>query len=62
MERNRQFADESAQALNGVSFETSEKELIAAMPKAVQVSVGIPRDYYRSVRRPAESRRRDRTG
>ncbi|HET6424297.1 MAG TPA: hypothetical protein VFG20_11475 [Planctomycetaceae bacterium] len=49
MERNRQFADESSQALNGVSFETSEKELIAAMPKAVQVSVGIPRDYYRSV-------------
>ncbi len=49
MDRNRQFSDESSQALNGVSFETSEKELIAAMPKAVQVSVGIPRDYYRNV-------------
>ncbi len=49
IDRNRQFADESTQALNGVSFETTEKEIIAAMPKAVQVSVGIPRDYYRSV-------------
>lgn len=49
MERSRQFADESSQALNGVSFETSERELIAAMPKAVQVSVGVPSDYYRSV-------------
>lgn len=49
MDRSRQFSDESSQNLNGVSFETSEKELIAAMPKAVQVSVGIPRDYYRSV-------------
>lgn len=49
MDRNRQFSDESSQNLNGVSFETSEKELIAAMPKMVQVSVGIPRDYYRNV-------------
>ncbi len=49
MDRNRQFSDESSQNLNGVSFETSQKELIGAMPKAVQVSVGIPRDYYRNV-------------
>ncbi len=32
-----------------LDFTTSEKELIAAMPKAVQVSVAIPRDYYRKV-------------
>lgn len=49
VDRNRQFADASTQAVNGVSFEVSEKQLIAAMPKAVQVSVTIPRDYYRSV-------------
>jgi flagellar M-ring protein FliF len=49
IERDRQFTDGSTQAVNGVSFEVSEKQLIAAMPKAVQVSVAIPRDYYRSV-------------
>ncbi len=49
IERTRTFKDESNQTLNGVSFETAEKQLIAAMPKAVQVSVAVPRDYYRSV-------------
>ncbi|MBI1345891.1 hypothetical protein GC163_06340 [bacterium] len=49
VDRNRQFSDASTQSVNGVSFEVSEKQLIAAMPKAVQVSVTIPRDYYRSV-------------
>lgn len=49
IERNRKFADASTQTVNGVSFEVSEKELIAAMPKAVQVNVTIPRDYYRDV-------------
>ena len=29
--------------------EVSEKQLLAAMPRAVQVSVSIPRDYYRAV-------------
>ena len=29
--------------------EVSEKQLLAAMPRAVQVSVSIPRDYYRDV-------------
>jgi flagellar biosynthesis/type III secretory pathway M-ring protein FliF/YscJ len=29
--------------------EVSERELLAAMPRAVQVSVSIPRDYYRHV-------------
>ena len=29
--------------------EVSEHELLAAMPRAVQVSVAIPRDYYRDV-------------
>jgi flagellar M-ring protein FliF len=49
LERTRQFTDDSSQSVNGVTFEVTEKELIAAMPKAVQVSVTIPRDYYRSV-------------
>lgn len=48
-ERSRLSTDESTQSILGVSFETSEKELIAAMPKAVQVSVAVPTDYYRSV-------------
>lgn len=49
IDRDRQFSDASTQAVNGVSFEVSEKQLIAAMPKAVQVSVAIPREYYRNV-------------
>ncbi len=49
LDRNRSWTDASTQALNGVSFEVTEKELIAAMPKAVQVNVSIPREYYRSV-------------
>lgn len=38
------------------SREVSEQELMAAMPRAVQVSVAIPRDYYRdiAVRRRAQ--------
>jgi len=32
-----------------VRHEVSEKQLLAAMPRAVQVSVSIPRDYYRDV-------------
>ena len=32
-----------------VQREVSEKQLLAAMPRAVQVSVSIPRDYYRDV-------------
>ncbi len=32
-----------------VTREVSERELLAAMPKAVQVSVSIPSDYYRDV-------------
>lgn len=48
-ERSRQFSNTESNILNGVSFEVTEKELIAAMPKAVQVSVAIPRDYYRTV-------------
>ncbi|MDZ4686359.1 MAG: hypothetical protein SH850_14925 [Planctomycetaceae bacterium] len=49
IERDRTFTDGSTQAVNGVSFEVSEKQIIAAMPKAVQVSVAIPREYYRNV-------------
>lgn len=49
IDRSRNFSDASTQAVNGVSFEISEKELIAAMPKSVQVNVTVPSDYYRSV-------------
>ncbi|MFO0916892.1 MAG: hypothetical protein U0872_01075 [Planctomycetaceae bacterium] len=47
--RTRQQLETETNTLNGVSFEVTEKALIAAMPKAVQVSVSIPRDYYRDV-------------
>jgi flagellar M-ring protein FliF len=49
IERSRQVTDDSTQSVNGVTFEVTEKQLIAAMPKAVQVSVAIPREYYRRV-------------
>jgi flagellar M-ring protein FliF len=49
IERDRTFSDGSTQAVNGLSFEVTEKQIIAAMPRAVQVSVAIPRDYYRNV-------------
>lgn len=32
-----------------ITREVTERELLAALPRAVQVSVGIPRDYYRDV-------------
>lgn len=48
-DRTRQQNEAETDTVNGVSFEISEKALIAAMPKAVQVSVSIPRDYYRDV-------------
>lgn len=48
-DRTRQQNESETNTVNGVSFEVSEKALIAAMPKAVQVSVSIPRDYYRDV-------------
>lgn len=48
-DRTRQQSETETNTVNGVSFEVTEKALIAAMPKAVQVSVSIPRDYYRDV-------------
>jgi flagellar M-ring protein FliF len=48
-ERTRQLNETGTNAIRGVSFEVTEKALIAAMPKAVQVSVKIPRDYYREI-------------
>lgn len=48
-ERTRQLNESGTNAIRGVSFEVTEKALIAAMPKAVQVSVKIPRDYYREI-------------
>lgn len=43
-----------------VTREVSERELLAAMPKAVQVSVSIPSDYYRDIaaRRAAQGAHR----
>lgn len=49
IERDRIFNDNTTQAVNGLSFEVTEKQIIAAMPKAVQVSVAVPREYYRNV-------------
>lgn len=42
--------------------EVTERELLAAMPRAVQVSVSIPRDYYRDVasRRQAQGETNNR--
>lgn len=48
-DRTRQQTDSATNTVSAVSFDVSEKTLIAAMPKAVQVSVSIPRDYYRDV-------------
>ena len=39
----------SATAPTDFTREVSERELLAAMPRAVQVSVSIPRDYYRDI-------------
>ncbi|MBS0203349.1 MAG: hypothetical protein JSS49_10650 [Planctomycetes bacterium] len=39
------------QSPSNYTREVSERELLAAMPRAVQVSVSIPRDYYREVAR-----------
>lgn len=48
-DRTRQYSESDNRTVNGVSFEVTEKQLLAAMPKAVQVSISIPRDFYRSV-------------
>jgi flagellar M-ring protein FliF len=48
-DRNRQMTESDNRVVNGVSFEISEKQLLAAMPKAVQVSISVPRDYYRGI-------------
>jgi flagellar M-ring protein FliF len=48
-DRTRQQTESETNTVFGVSYEQTEKALIAAMPKAVQVSVSIPRSYYREV-------------
>lgn len=48
-DRSRQMTESDNRVVNGVSFEISEKQLLAAMPKAVQVSISVPRDYYRGI-------------
>ncbi len=49
IDKTRQLNETENRTLNGVSFEVTEKQLLAAMPKAVQVSVSVPRDYYRDI-------------
>jgi flagellar M-ring protein FliF len=48
-ERTRELSESQTNTVNAASFEVSEQELIAAMPRAVQVSISIPKDYYRGV-------------
>ncbi len=48
-DRTRQQTESETNTVFGVSYEQTEKALIAAMPRAVQVSVSVPRDYFRSV-------------
>lgn len=48
-EQTRDFTDQSTNSVNALSFRITEQELIAAMPRAVQATVSIPRDYYREI-------------
>ena len=48
-DRSRNLTESNTQAVSATSFIVTDRELIAAMPRAVQVSVAIPEDYYRGV-------------
>jgi len=48
-QRSRNLEERTTTSTTVASFSLSEQEFIAAMPKAVQVSIGIPDDYFRSV-------------
>ena len=48
-EKSRTTSDTTSSAVTAPSWTLTERELLAAMPKAVTVSVAVPRDYYRSV-------------
>lgn len=48
-ETNRMTTESNSQAVTAASWTITDTELISAMPKAVRVSVAVPRDYYRSM-------------
>lgn len=48
-ERTRSFTETNAESVTLASFSVTDREFIAAMPKAVQVSIKIPDDYYRAI-------------
>lgn len=48
-QKSRNLEERTSSSTVAASFSVSEQEFIAAMPKAVQVSIGIPDDYFRSV-------------
>jgi flagellar M-ring protein FliF len=48
-ERTRTTSETNSQSINATSYVVTDRELIAAMPRAVQVSVAIPDDYYHAV-------------
>lgn len=48
-EKSRTATDSTSSSVQAPSWTLTERELLAAMPKAVTVSVAVPRDYYRGV-------------
>ncbi len=46
---SRQISEEDATSTSTPSFTLSEQEFFAAMPRAVQVSVKVPRSYYEAI-------------
>ena len=48
-ERSRTTTESNSQSVSAASYVVTDRELIAAMPKAVQVSVAVPEAYYRAI-------------
>jgi flagellar M-ring protein FliF len=48
-EKRRNLEERTSSSTVAASFSISEQEFVAAVPKAVQVSIGIPHDYFRNV-------------
>jgi len=48
-EKSRSIIETNSSSVTASSFTKSVQEIIGAMPKAVQVSVQIPEDYYRAM-------------
>lgn len=49
LEKSHSAEDKQTTTLNNSSVSTSRRELIGALPKAVTVSVSIPRNHYRKI-------------